>query len=49
MFCAHVSGYKYICSKFIITPMIHDRGSDMIGVERDKELCVILNMFLLYS
>ena len=49
VFCASVSGYKYICSKFIITPMIHDRGSDMIGAERDKELCVILNMFLLYS
>ena len=30
MFCASVSGYRYICSKFITTPMIHDRGSDMI-------------------
>ena len=30
MFCASVSGYRYICSKFIIAPMIHDRGSDMI-------------------
>ena len=31
VFCASVSGYKYICSKFITVPMIHDRGSDMIG------------------
>ena len=30
MVCASVSGYKYICSKFITAPMIHDRGSDMI-------------------
>ena len=30
MFCANVSGYRYKCSKFIIAPMIHDRGSDMI-------------------
>ena len=41
MFCASVSGYKYICSKFITAPMIHDRGSDMIEGEREKELCVI--------
>ena len=31
VFYASVSGYKYICSKFIIAPMIHDRGSDIIG------------------
>ena len=49
MFCASVSGYKYICFKFIIAPMIHDRGSDMIGGERDKELYVILTMFLFCS
>ena len=49
VFCASVSGYRYIRFKFITAPMIHDRGSDMIGVERDKELWVILNMFLLYS
>jgi len=30
VFYASVSGYKYICSKFITAPMIHDRGSDMI-------------------
>ena len=30
VFCASISGYRYICSKFIIAPMIHDRGSDMI-------------------
>ena len=30
MLCASVSGYKYICSKFITSPMIYDRGSDMI-------------------
>ena len=30
MFCASVSGYRYICSKFITVPMIHDRGSDII-------------------
>ena len=45
MFCASVSGYRYKCSKFITAPMIHDRGSDMIGGERAKELCVILTMF----
>ena len=32
MFCASISGYRYICSKFITAPMIHDRGSDMIRV-----------------
>ena len=37
MFCASVSGYRYICFKFIIAPMIHDRGSDMIKGEREKE------------
>ena len=37
MFCASVSGYRYICSKFITTPKIHDRGSDTIGGEREKE------------
>ena len=31
VFYASVSGYKYICSKFIIALMIHDRGSDIIG------------------
>ena len=46
MFCASVLGYRYICSKFITTPMIHDRGSDMIGGEREKEFCVIFTMFL---
>ena len=49
MFYASVPGYRYICSKFITTPMAHDKGSDMIGGERKKELCVILTMFLLYS
>ena len=29
--------------------MILDRGSDMIEGEREKELYVILTMFLLYS
>ena len=47
MFCASVSGYRCICSKFITTPMIHDRGSDMIGREREKELCATLTMFAL--
>ena len=49
MFCASVSGYRYICSKIITAPMIHDRGSDIIGGEREKELYVILPMFLLCS
>ena len=49
MFCASVSCYKYICSRFITASMIHDRGSDMIRGEREKELCVILTMFLLCS
>ena len=39
MFCASVSSYRYKCSKFITTPMIHERGSDMIGGERAKEFC----------
>ena len=47
MFCASVLGYRYICSKFIIAPKIHDRGSDMIGGEREKELCARLTMFAL--
>ena len=37
MFCASVSGYRYIYSKFITTPKIHDKGSDMIGGQREKE------------
>ena len=45
MFCASVSSYGYICSKFITAPMIHDRRSDMIGGEREKEICAILTMF----
>ena len=49
VFCANVSCYRYICSKFITAFMIHDRRSDMIGDERKKELCVILTMFLLCS
>ena len=47
VFCASVSGYRYICSKFIIAHMIHDRGSDMIREEREKKFCVILTMFAL--
>ena len=49
MFCTNVSSYRYKCSKFIIAPIIHDRGSDMIGGEKEKELCVILTIFLLCS
>ena len=48
MFYASVSGYKYICSKFITAPKIHERGSDMIGGERERELCAILTMFALF-
>ena len=47
MFCASVSGYRYICSKFITASIIHDKGSDMIWGEREKELCAILTMFAL--
>ena len=48
MFCASVSGYRYICFKFITTPMIHDRGSDMIGEEkRERVLCYINYVFAL--
>ena len=47
MFCASFSGYRYICSKFITAPKIHDRGSDMIGGEREKELRAPLTMFAL--
>ena len=39
MFCANVLGYRYICSKFIIAPMIHDRRSDMR--KRETDLCYI--------
>ena len=45
MFCASISGYRYICSKFITIPMIHDRGSDMIGGER--VLCYINYVFVI--
>ena len=31
VFYASVSGCRYICSTFITVPMIHDKGSDMIG------------------
>ena len=47
VFCASVSGYRYICSKFITASIIHDKRSDMIGGEREKELCAILTMFAL--
>ena len=49
VFSASVLGYRYICTKFITTLMIHDKGSDMIEGEREKELYVILTMFLLCS
>ena len=48
VFCASVSGYRYICSKFITASKIPDRRSDMIGGEREKELCAILTMFALF-
>ena len=47
VFCVSVSSYGYICSKFITTPMIHDRGSDMIGGERERVLCYINYVFAL--
>ena len=47
--CACVLGYKYKCSKFITALVIHDKGSDMIGGEKEKEIYVILTMFLLCS
>ena len=40
MFCASVLGYRYICSKFITTPMIHDRGR-----KRERVLCYIYYVF----
>ena len=49
MFCTSVSGYRYIRSKFITASITHNRESDMIGGAREKELCVILTMFLLCS
>ena len=42
VFCASISGYKYICSKFITTPMIHDRGR-----KRERGLCYINYVFAL--
>ena len=36
VFCASVSGYKYICSKFITASMIHDKGR-----KRERALCYI--------
>ena len=30
VFCASVSGHRYLCFKFITAPMTRDRGSDMI-------------------
>ena len=42
MFCASVSGYRYICSKFITAPMIHDRGR-----KRERALCYINYVFAL--
>ena len=44
----YVPGYKYICSKFITALIIHDRGSDMIGEEREKQLCVICLNYILF-
>ena len=42
MSCASVSGYKYICFKFITTLMIHDRGSDMIGGDDDNRGSIMI-------
>ena len=47
MFCESVSGYRYICSKFITASMIDDRESDMIGGERERKLCYINYVFAL--
>ena len=41
VFCASVSGRRYLCSKFIIAPMTHDRGSDMIREVFIFVLCVL--------
>ena len=42
----YVPGYKYICSKFITAPIIHDRGSDMIGGrKKERVLCYINYVF----
>ena len=47
MFYASVLGYMYICSKLITALKIHDKGSDMIGGEREKEFCATLTKFAL--
>ena len=41
VFCASVSGHRYLCSKFIIAPMTHDRGGDMIREVFIFVLCVL--------
>ena len=33
MFCVSVSGYRYICSKFITAPMTFQRGSIDVKVQ----------------
>ena len=47
VFWASVSSYGYICSKFITTPMIHDRGSDMR--KRERALCYINYVCFVHS
>ena len=44
VFCANVSGYRYICSKFIITPKIHDRGR-----KTERALCYINYVCFVHS
>ena len=45
VFCASVSGYRYIYSKFITAPMTYDKGSDMR--KREKVFCYINYVFAL--
>ena len=52
VFCANVSCYRYICSKFIIAPMTHQIGS--IDVKEQElpmfnVLLIVIICFSLYS
>ena len=42
VFCVSVLGYRYICFKFIVAPMTHDRGR-----KRERALCYINYVFAL--
>ena len=49
MFCASVSGYRYICSTFITALMTHDRGSIYVEEQELSMFNVLLIVIICLS